>query len=253
MAIEQKYADLINAEIDGVISDVDKPELAAFLAESAEGRAEHERLSTLCASLNAVEDVSPPVHLRHVIMNSVKPARPEQSSPGILRILFALPTLRYGLTFAAGVFLTLSLVSSMQLSNTALDDVTGLVGTMSDPIGADLASSISVDRVEIAGTVSLRSSGDMLILDFDLSAQGLVEIQADYTDRTIWFNGFGQLESSGTTISAENGRIKLGMEGKSRYAVYLHNEGGRGTTVSLRFISNGKIVHEASLVYEPAE
>ncbi len=253
MAIDEKYTDLINADIDGVISDVDKPELAAFLAESAEGRAQHERLSTLCASLDAVERVSPPPHLRHVIMNSVKPARPEQKSPATLQMLFTMPTLRYGLSFAAGVFLTLSLVSSMQLSNTALDDVTGLVGTMSDPIGADVASSITVDRVEIAGTVSLRSIGAMLILDFDLSAQGLIEIQADYTDRTIWFNGFGQLESSGTTISAENGHITLGMEGKSRYAVYLHNQGGRGTTVSLRFVSNGKIVHEASLVYEPAE
>lgn len=253
MAIDQKYTDLINADIDGMISDVDKPELAAFLSESAEGRAQHEHLSTLCASLNAVEHESPPPHLRHVIMNSVKPARPEQISPGTLQMLFTMPTLRYGISFAAGVFLTLSLVNSMHLSNTALDDVTSLVGTMSEPIGAELASKITVDRAEIAGTVSLRSIGAMLILDFDLSAQGLVEIQADYTDRTIWFNGFGQLESSGTTISAENGHITLGMEGKSRYAVYLHNQGGRRTTVSLRFVSNGKIVHEASLVYEPAE
>jgi hypothetical protein len=253
MAIDQKFIDLINADIDGEISDVEMSELTAFLADSPEGRAQHEHLSMLCESLDSVEHVSPPVHLRHVIMNSIKPAKPEQESPGILQILFAVPTLRYGLTFAAGVFLTLSLVNSVQLSNSALDDVTGLVGTMSDPIAADIVSSIAVDSVEVAGTVSLRNSGPMLILDFDLTTQGPLEIQADYTDRTIWFNGFGQLESSGTTISAENGHIRLGMDGKRRYAVYLHNEGRRGTTVSLRFIAGGKIVHEASLVYEPAE
>ena len=91
----------------------------------------------------------------------------------------------------------------------------------------------------------------MLILDFDLVAKDHIEVEADYSDRTIWFNGFAQLESGGTAISAETGRIRLGMEGKRRYAVYLHNEGGRETTVNLRFLSDGKVVHEASLDYTP--
>lgn len=250
MAIEQNYTDLMNADIDGEISDAGKSELMAYLAESAEGRELYEQLSSLCDSLNSGELVSPPPHMRHVIMNSVKPTRPKQDS---LQMLLAMPTLRYAMMFAVGVFLTLSLVKSGQMSDSAFDDVTGLVGTISEPIGADLASSITVDNVEIAGKVSLRSTGSMLILDFDLTARGPVEIQADYTDRTIWFNGFGQLESSGTTISAEQGHIKLGMEGKGRYAVYLHNEGGRGTTVSLRFVSNGTVIHEATLEYDPVE
>ena len=38
MTIEQKYTDLINADIDGEISAADKAELQAFLDESAEGR-----------------------------------------------------------------------------------------------------------------------------------------------------------------------------------------------------------------------
>lgn len=250
MTIEQNYTDLMNADIDGEISDAGKSELMAYLAESAEGRELYEQLSSLCDSLNSGELVSPPPHMRHVIMNSVKPTRPKQDS---LQMLLAMPTLRYAMMFAVGVFLTLSLVKSGQMSDSAFDDVTGLVGTISEPIGADLASSITVDNVEIAGKVSLRSTGSMLILDFDLTARGPVEIQADYTDRTIWFNGFGQLESSGTTISAEQGHIKLGMEGKRRYAVYLHNEGGRGTTVSLRFVSNGTVIHEATLEYDPVE
>jgi hypothetical protein len=92
----------------------------------------------------------------------------------------------------------------------------------------------------------------MLILDFDLVAKSHIDIEANYTDRSIWFNGFAQLESEGTTISAETGRIRLGMNGKRRYAVYLHNQGGRETTVNLRFLADGEVVHEASLDYTPA-
>ncbi len=253
MAIDQKYKDLINADVDGEISDSDSAELRAYLAQSAEGRALHQELSSLCSVLDTVEAVEPPPHLRHVIMNSVKPAPVAAKRPGFLQTLFATPAVGYAATFAAGVLLTLTLVNSGQISIKAFDDVTGLVGSVADPVGADTIGTVFIDESAIAGTVSLRSSGSMLILDFDLVAVEVVEIEADYTDKTIWFNGFAQLESSGTTIAAESGRIRLGMQGKRRYAVYLQNEGGRNTTVSLRFKVGEEIVHEASLSNAPVK
>ena len=186
-------------------------------------------------------------------MNSVKPPPVKNEAPGILQILFESPVLKYSATFAVGVLLTLSIVNSDQASNQAFDNVTGLVGTISDPISGDLINTIAVDNVEIAGQVSLRSSGSMLILDFDLVANSPVEIEADYADRTIWFNGFAQLESSGATVSAKSGSVTLGMEGKRRYAVYLQNGGERGVTFNLRFVSEGRVVHEASLKYDPTK
>ena len=252
MAIEQKYTDLINADIDGDISAPEKAELQAFLDESAEGQALYDDLSSVCSAFDAVEAEEPPPHVRHVIMNSVKPTRTTDKSPGFLQTLFATPAVKYAVTFAAGVFVTLSIVDSGQISDHAFDDVTGLVGTVSDPIDAALSSSISVTKPNLAGTVSLRSAESMLILDFDLVAKSHIDIEANYTDRSIWFNGFAQLESEGTTISAETGRVRLGMNGKRRYAVYLHNQGGRETTVNLRFLADGKVVHEARLDYTPA-
>jgi hypothetical protein len=254
MAINQKHIDLINADIDGEIGHSDKDALSAFLAENDEGRALHDELATLSDSIESIESVSPPPHLRHVIMNSVKPAPRKTDSPGFLQVLLATPALKYSATFAAGVVLTLSAVSSDQFSNRAFDDVTGLVGTIAEPVSGSLLNSVVVDNAKIVGNVSLRSAGPMLILDFDLVANGPIEIEADYGDRSIWFNGFGQLESSGTTISAKSGSVSLGMEGKRRYAVYLRNGGEqRGVTVNLRFVAEGELVHEASLEYEPAE
>ena len=253
MAIDQKFQDLINADIDGEINAAESDELQAFLEKSAEGRELHRELAAMCSMLASVEDETPPPHLQHVIMNSVKPAGVTPETPGFLQSLFAIPALKYAMTFGAGVFLALSLVNSGQVSNRAFDDVTGLVGTVAEPISADLESTVAIDEIAVAGTVSLRSSGSILILDFDLMAMEPVEIEADYTDNTIWFNGFAQLESSGTTVSAETGRVRLGMEGKRRYAVYLQNEGSRETTVRLRFMANGALVYETSLDYAPAE
>jgi len=251
MAIEQKYQDLINAALDGEIGADENTELEAFLADSAEGRALHDELSSLCHVLDSVDEEAPPVHLRHVIMNSIPKPPATEPSPGFLQTLFAVPALRYALSFAAGVFLALSAVNSGQVSDRAFDDVAGLVGTVAEPINATLASSVAVDELDVAGTVSLRSAGSLMILDFDLVSKDQIEVEADYTDPSIWFNGFAQMPGEGTTVSAESGRVRLGVAGKRRYAVYLHNQGNRETTVRLRFLADGEVVHEASLDYKP--
>ena len=253
MTIEQKYIDLINAEIDGEIDAADTDELNVFLAENEDARSLQAELATLCRSIDSIDPESPPPHLRHVIVSSVKPTSVKAESPGALQMLLASPVLKYSGTFAAGVLLALSILSSDRISNEAFDDVTGLVGTVSDPISGSLVNTIAIDNVNVAGQVSLRSSGSMLILDFDLAASSPVEIEADYADRTIWFNGFAQLESSGTTVSAKSGNVTLGMEGKRRYAVYLQNGGERSVTFNLRFVTGGEVVHEASLKYDPAK
>lgn len=254
MAIEQKFTDLINADIDGDISEAEKAELQAFLSDNADGRALRDELAALSDALDGVEQEAPPPYMRHIIMNSVPPTQGKEESPGFLQILFATPALKYSVTFAAGVFLTLSMLSSNQISHRTFDAVTGLVGTVAEPVETTFAHSISLSETDIAGTVSLRSAGSIIILDFDLVSADQIEVQADYTDKTIWFNGFAQLESEGTTVSAETGQVRLRMEeGKRRYAVYLQNKGARNTTINLRFLADGRVVHQAKLDYAPED
>jgi hypothetical protein len=250
MAIEQKYTDLINADIDGEIRDADKAELQAFLAGSEEGQEMHARLEQLAQSLDALDELDPPPHLRHVIMSSIPAAKPKAATRGWLDTLTTMPALRYAATFVAGALLTMSIVGSKEISRSAFDDMSGLVGTLADPAALGPADdSVEINTREVAGTVSLRSSGTMLVLDFDLVAGKRINVIADYTDKTIWFNGFAQLESSGTSMSAEAGHIELVMEGKRRYAVFLHNEGGRDTEIALKFMDGDEVVYTSTLSF----
>ena len=96
MAIDEKYRELINAEIDGEIQPDGKAELDAFLAESEAGRALHEELRDLCATLDAEKLLEPPQHLRHVVMNSIPAPKPVAEAPGFFQSLFSVPAMRYG-------------------------------------------------------------------------------------------------------------------------------------------------------------
>ena len=71
MAIDPKFVDLINAEIDRGISAKDRALLEEHLAQDPDARALRDELSGLCAELDAVESIPPPAHLKHVILNTV--------------------------------------------------------------------------------------------------------------------------------------------------------------------------------------
>ena len=254
MTIDTKYIELIQADIDGEIDEAGKADLESFLADSEDGRAVYEQLESLCGSLDGMPSVEPPPHLRHVLLNQAPIESAPRPSPGFPQRLFAGPVLGYVGMFAAGVALTLTLIDSDQISRGAFDDVTGLVGTIADSeFAVPDHGTISVDESEVAGTVTLRSTGPILIVDFDLSARQPVEIVAAYSDKTIWFNGFAQLESNGTSVAAETGAVTLNMDGKRRYAVYLNNPRMRPATIDLRFMANEQVIHEAQLSFTEAD
>lgn len=251
MAIDEQILELINADIDGEIQPDEKARLEAFLAESAEGQALHEELQSLCSSLDAVDLLEPPAHLKHVVMSSLPKDPPQAESRGSIESLFAIPALRYAAVFAVGVVATFVVVDSGQLQQGAFNDVTGLVGTMSEyGDSAPGVASVTINKADVAGTVTLRRADPILIIDFDVSTKGPIDIVASYEDRSVWFNGFAQLESTGTSITAEGSQIRIQVEGKRRYAVYLHNSGSRNLKINLQFFANGEPVHEAVLEYE---
>ena len=254
MAIDEKYIALINADIDGDIQPDEKTELEGFLAESEAGQALQEELRSLCSTLDGADMLDAPPHLRHVIMNSLPSPKPQSSPaaelPGFWYSLLAMPALRYTATFAAGVILAVSIVDSGQVQQGAFNEVTGLVGTMSDASDIAPVASTVVHKAAVAGTITLRRADPILIIDFDLSTKGPIDIVATYDDKSVWFNGFAQLESTGTSISADGGQIRIQVDGKRRYAVYLHNAGSRKLSINLQFFSNGVPVHQAVLEYE---
>lgn len=259
MAIEPKVTDLINAEIDGRISAEDQALLDQLLAENAEAKAFHDELTQLCGALDSMPDVEPPAGLREPAMERTgQSARSPQKPAGrgwqmLVGEFFGIAPVRYAMTFAAGVILTFTLISSDQVSRQAFDDVTGLVGTMTDQANpsvsgdATVVDTMGLTLTELAGSVSLNRAGSLMILDFDLASVGPVEIVARFDNRDIWFNGFAQLESAGTSVASQLGQVTIRMEGQRRYAVYLHSTGHNAASVNLQFFSSGKLLHEGEM------
>ena len=248
MPIEQDMLELINADVDGEISDAGREKLHSYLQSNPEAQQLHTEIAGLCQSLDTVGELEPPPHLRHLILDSLKkPARQERPATPFWKNFLVAPPLHYASMFAAGSLVTFLIVSSNQISDHAFDDITDLVGTTSSDVegsGTTPTTTINLTDQALAGTVKAHRSGSIMVIDFDLSSVEPVEIIAEFTDRDVWFNGFAQLESDGTSVAAETGRVSMQMTGKRRYAMYLHNASGDAATINLRFLAAGEVIHE---------
>ena len=251
MAIDPKIIEMINAEIDGEISAADLRELEKALAVNAEARLFREEVSRICKSMDADDMLEAPSHLSHAILAATESRSRKRNNSrgrGTLVKWFSVPALRLAGAFAAGIILTLSFASSDRIYRGAFHDVTDLVGTIADPPSAPSdRHSLQISRTDVAGLIVAHRSGQILVIDFDLVSRGPVDIVASFADKGIWFNGFAQLESTGTSVAAVPGRVILSMEGKRRYALYLRDDGNKESSIDLQFVSSGTIVHEARL------
>lgn len=261
MEMDPRYIELLNAEIDGEISADDRALLEAFLEDNADARRYRDEILETAQLLDSADMLEPAPGLVQAVMADIRIAAVEEKVPGrsigeILGDLFGIAPVRYALSFAAGVVLTFSIVSSDQATRSAFDDVTSLVGTMSDPAADGVLARQDVMQLtlnELAGSVSLNSSGSLMILDFDLASLQPVEIVAKFDNRDIWFNGFAQLESSGTSVAAGTGEVTVRMDGQRRYAVYLYNSSGMAANVDLSFYSAGALLHQGELSFRETD
>ena len=250
MTIEAKYIELINSDLDGEIDDAGRAELAAYLEANPEARAMQSELADLCGALDSMAPVEPPGHLKYAIMETLKkpPARrPIQEFDW--RSIFAAPMLRHAGAFAAGAVLTFALVSSNQISDQAFDDVTNLVGTISETVPGEFGhGAINLTSNEIAGTVSVHDAGALKVIEFNLSAEGPVEIVASFPSLDVWFKGFAQLENDNASIVASEGIVRMRMQGRNRYAMYLQHVSNTDVPVNFKFYAAGDLIHEAELI-----
>lgn len=263
MALDQDKLEQLSAALDGELDDAGQAEVNTLLEQDEEARAAHVALAATAGILGGVEAVTPPPHLRHAILDSYMSSRsskniassrhataPVAGVRGWWDSLWSAPFVKYAGAFGFGVVVALVFASSDQNSRRAFDDVSGLVGTISQP--GDLSavngdSRMVISKSEIAGSVVTYRQGSLMIIDLNLMTSSPVEIVAHFTAGDIWFNGFAQMDNPGTTVSAQAGEVRLRVEGNRRLAVYLHNDSGEATTVSLKFYAAGELLHEGDL------
>jgi anti-sigma factor RsiW len=211
--IDEKYLELIQADVDGELPDRDRAELSRFMLANPDAHAVRDELKRLCSTLDKVRQVEPPPELRTSILAAVPLQAAAAGARSQRSFLAQSGALRYAAAFAAGTMVSQDPVSR------------------SGPV-----DSVRVSLDQVSGTVSFFRSSSMRVVEFDLAAREPVEVAVVHDGQEARFSGFGQ----------------SGGAAAQRYALVLDGPGVEGAPIEIRFLSAGAVIHRESLKAPPS-
>jgi hypothetical protein len=225
--IEEKYIELIQADVDGELPEQHRAELSRYLLANPEALALRDELRRLCSVLDRLPAADPPPGLKGAILAAV-PLPAKRMAPVPTRSNWVrFPILRIAAAFAGGVLVS-AIAFQLGPDRQAGLDVSGIAGTMAsqDPV----AGSAPVDTVRVSldqaqGKVSLFRSPTMRVVEFDLAVQQPLEVVVVHDGQQAQFSELGQ------------------PGGKQRYALVLEGAGQAGSAIELRFLASGSEIH----------
>ena len=250
--IDDKYIELMNLEIDGVISDEDRHELERYIESHPDALEHYNTLRNTTVLLGGTEEIEPPDALSRDIIESIFERHSEAkgrclSTGGVSRRTFRW---RPGFAFAAGIIAGLFLFASALLFIMKSPPGEGrFYGTIAGLNDAAVQSTAVIDGPGVQGLVRTRRSGEKIIAELEIWSPDEVLVQFIHGDN-IYFEGVRTGQPCTPRISVFTDRIELALSGEGDYIIGLNDASGSRSPIDLRITSNGEVLFEERIVQE---
>jgi len=216
-----RQLELIHAEIDGELDGHARSELARQLLAEPATRTERDQLHRLCARLDGLEQVEPPTELQVRILRALPPV-----TASLTRYRKSLPRWRYAALIAGVVGAGAVVFETVRGPGPATSEMTGTMAAADRPA----LDTLRLDNGPVTGRVSLYRDGTGLVLAFELTAGGPVDVLVASDGKTLRIDGLGK-------ASAASGPRVVALPGP----------GAKGQPVGLTFLMSGQPVGSATL------
>jgi hypothetical protein len=254
---EEDFMDLVDKVICGEITEAERAELEAYLAENEEARMLYEQTVETCDLLGKVKDLEPPPDLEDRIMRSVDTERyharrvPEPR-PSIWRTIFQ-PRFRLAYAFSLGIIVGLLVYSQIggfgiggYRAGSGRIDVTHLYGTIAGK-GVEGVREIGCLRVkhsDLSGEITMLRVGELLVIAPRLAPGSDLGVRIDFDPGAIRFEGFGSPEGPGVRVEVEEGYVRSFGTGDGRYVMSITGHEARPADLGVKVIRAGEIVYQ---------
>jgi len=228
--LEERTIYLINADLDGELAPDEKTELETILEASAEARAMRAELLRLNNLLDSLPEQSPPPGLSRQLIDTLLPP-PGAGGFKLSGFFSSFQPVTAGLAFAAGLLLTVGFYELSPRYQSA-GDTANMVGTMVasqvDSTGL-LKNDLFLKGDGFSGTLSLRETDGIYVLNFDLDSNNETEIEVGLERTGLSFGGFAEVKGDANkvfdTVAISGGTLRVVNQGRQQFAVFLHENG----------------------------
>jgi len=248
--ITERTMQLINADIDGELSLAEQSELESTLESSAEARAMKAELLKLNNLMSSLPEQQPPADLNNRILQNIK--LPLHKAPFAFSGWFAsFQPATAGLAFAAGLLFTVGFYE-LSSDRLATGDPASMVGTMVAGQGSGpalLKNDMILKGEGFSGSISLRESAGVYVLNFDLDSEDRTEVEVGLDHTGFTFGGFAEVKGDAKTVfdsvTMSGGALRVVNQGHQQFAVFLRKNGAgkpaQAESITIDFSSTDRL------------
>ncbi|HSD62164.1 MAG TPA: hypothetical protein VLB50_00135 [Ignavibacteriaceae bacterium] len=244
--INEKYIELMNKEIDKVITPEERIELQNYLSKNNAAKNYYDELLLTNDFLDRLPDHNPPENLKKQIINSIDFSRYEEHPEPVKKsagFLWGLK-FRYAYIFAAGLLAGIIIFSIFYLN-------TGNVNTkeISGTIGAGnirTLQEIQLNFSDISGKIELKERNNTFWFDISAFTPQNTYIIISYPNE-IKFENITPGSISNIELSRNGNYIKITNSGSQQYSLQFSQITPASSPMYIRILQSGNVVYEHEL------
>ncbi len=255
--IDSKIEDLINRDIDGVLSPQEANRLKVYLSTDSKAQSFYDEIVNLCQMLEQVEELDPGPNLKKNILNSIPVQKYQNEETGEQKPSFSgwrfLPNYRLTLAFALGLivgFFTYSFVTDLPPNN----NNSNLIGTIllnGSEARFKPADQSEITLPEINGTVSSQYAENVVLFRVDLTTDSEIEVVVEFDGNDLRFAGFQPQKYSAGQINVSSNEVRLVNKGLHQYILVFEDQTPLVSQFSVKIFAE-KLLYERNLTTRKA-
>lgn len=255
--VEPKYIELMQKEIDGSISYIEKTRLAKFLKSNEEARELRDQLRRIHDCLVETPLVDPPESLRPNIMRQIVPrfrSAAAHEHPGLWGRLVERFRLQPAMPFAVGVALgVLALVPLIASRQAGEIDASRMIGTLLNAASeAEVIDSRDVNIGSMHGRLRTMALDGWVLVDVAIESPDQISLVMSFDPNDIAFYGLTNLERGATFLESAPTELRLTHSGVRHYHLAFADNPNRTAEIAFRLESGGvsfqDVLHTGEMV-----
>ena len=254
--IDSKTEDLINRDIDGVLSPKETNRLSEYLSTDPEAQNYYNELVNLSQMLEQVEEVDPGPNLKKNILNSIPVPKYQNEENRERTPLFSAwnSRLNYRLTLAFALGLIVGFFTYSFFTDFPLNNNSNLIGTILLN-GTDAkfkpADQAEITLPEIIGTVSSQYAENIVLFRVDLTTDSEIEVVVEFDGNDLRFAGFRPQKYSARQINVSSNELRLVNKGLHKYILVFEDQTPLVSQFSVKIFAE-KLLYEKNLTTRKA-
>jgi hypothetical protein len=240
---EKQYIELINKEVDGLLSEKEKDQLQNYLEKDPKAKSLYQEINKTSDMRKFVDDIDPSTNLKKGILNTIDINRyASEHRTNFLRLTISdwytrlNPKLVYA--FAAGVIIGLIMYSvflTEAIQDQPLDNIK-FYGTIGIPENANISQldQVTLDFPEVTGTVGFYKFDDIIWFEIDMTNSDRCTIAFKFDPTKIIFDSFKPLKHSINSVGNKKNIVTLTVNENGHFLLLFRQNSTENTQINLQ-------------------